>query len=281
MRYLEGVGLGTNKARLYRLWQFSSMNEFLDQSALSSGGTAHRPDDGTNWHGTASWEEAARLARNGWTAATSHLDGVLEAVRDRVGQIDGIHSVRTLDLIGADPDIDRYLSGEFECMWDWHMVEEPHEGRVFTVIVDGTSSSTVTSEDTMRRGAVVCSLLEAMATLGYGLNVWMEHTWRLGGSDDYDTLLVQVANAGEPLDIQRLMFAVGHTSWNRRIAFGAGQSLDRFKGTRFPNDARGLNGCQFAEHVGASIRIGLNTISRHTDPVAWVVNQLEAQGVIG
>lgn len=284
MRASSGKGLGINRAAHYSVWRFDSIGDMVAQSAKADGkgGSSRRTGD-IAWSGTDSWQDAADMAMNGWQGMSHHLDGVIEAVRQRMGEVDGLHNVRRLDLVGTMPDVDRFLRGEIECMWDDLLIEEPHDGKVFTMIVDGTSRSDIDPADTLKRGAVLCGLVEAMNMLGYAMDIYVEHTWKLSksGADTFHTLLCHVSHAGEPFDLSRVMFAIGHPAWNRRIAFGTAESIQEMwdRGFSHVASARGMNGCHFALDVGASIQVGLNSIKKNTNPVKWVLDQLEAQGV--
>lgn len=286
MRCEQGRGLGKDKSRNYLLWEFDSIGDIVEQSRLSDGkGGSSRTVGNAAWYGTDSWDEAADLAMNGWRGPSATVHGVLEAVRERLATVDGEHTVRTLDMFGEEPNIDLFLQGEVECMYDQQMRWEPHDGKVFTMIIDGTSRSDIEPSDTLARGAALCGLVEAMNLLGYSMDIYVEHTWTLSRYHNdptaYFTLLAQVAHAGDPFDINRVMFAIGHPAWNRRIAFGTAESIEKMWNGGFSASAsaRGMNGCHFAERVGASVQVSLNTIKRRTDPLQWVLDQLEAQGV--
>jgi hypothetical protein len=229
--------------------------------------------------------EAANLAIDGWHAVRTQVNGYLEPLREKLGRVLHQQNERTYDIAGYEPDIDRYLAGELECMIEDMPQETLSEGKVFTIIVDNSMSCGNRVEDILKRGAAIIALVESFILLGYQLEVWCEATVK-GNVPGYLTSLTKVCDAGERLDIDTMMFPLGNPDWQRRVVWGTFEGMPEGRNFGFePDGYCGLhaNGIHFADRVGASVQMFLG--DRYSDPqmvkdpVGWVLGILEAQGV--
>lgn len=287
MRRYDGKGLGKNPKQRYVLAEFDSVRDLVDHADMNTAQEVCNESRAT-WGGdfflTESYADARELAIHGWHDIRPTVDAHLEPIREKLADVLGVTTERYHDLIGAEPDIDRYLAGELECMWEDMVLEAPKEGRVFTLLVDATMTYGNTASDIAKRGAVLCGLVEAAIILGFQLEVWTELTIRSHDAKTMGTVLTHVSRAGEPLDIDSLMFAIGHPDYNRRIMWSWGETDPVFRqelGFRSGGNY-GLcrNGAHMTDRVGASITVSLDGNTELTrDPVNWILDQLEAQGV--
>lgn len=285
MQTATGKGLGKDTSRKYHLWEFDSLREVVDYSLAHE---HHMSSDRTgyaHYNLTENLQAAADLAIDGWHDIRSKVDGYLEPMREKLGNILSTETVRIHDMIGVEPDIDRYIMGEIECMMDDMMVEAPKNGNVFTMIVDVSMTWDNSAEDIAKRGATLCALVESFIMLGYQLELWSEFTVR--GNDparkDLATCLVRINKAGEPIDIDCMMFALGHPDYGRRVLWGWGE------GTEITRENMGFdgsyygyhkNGAHFIDRVGASTSVSLDGNRDMTrDPIKWITDQLEMQGI--
>lgn len=271
----------------FKVWEFDSMMELVEAgNANPVKLTSNQPKVGKDFNLTEDYAEAYALATEGWHEIRAKVDGHMEPLRERLGDILGVTTERVHDMIGFEPDIDRYLANEMDCMWDDVMLEAPRSGKVFTLLVDASMTWNNKADDIAKRGAVLCALVESYIMLGYQLEIWIEQSWRGSGpkvKKEMATILTRVNKAGDLLDIDSMMFALGHPDWNRRITWAFVESIPHlreqygFDGTYCGLNRNGLN---MTERIQASAQVVLDGNTNMTrDPLAWILDQLEAQGI--
>lgn len=288
MQYNFGVGLGKDSKTTYHLWEFDSIKELAD-AAKGPDGTVHlksdRPlSDTVDFNVTESVDEAYLLATDGWHDIRSRVDAHLVPLREKLGEVLEVVRERIYDVTGGEPCIDRYLDDELECMVDDLFEETPKTGKVFTIVLDSTLVCYNSADDVLKRGATLCALVEAFDMLGFQLEIWGEWTYRGETHKELASILTRFNHAGEPLDVDTLMFAVGNPDWFRRLGFALGENLPVLRNTYgFNGRYYGYqkNGVHFAERVCASSVVSLEGGQRMvTDPVEWILEQLRIQGVV-
>lgn len=274
------------------LWQFDSVGEMVAHS------TAHRDKNkgqsskygptAQEYSGTKSFAEARDLALHGWDGGRVHMDAVLGPVRERLKDLCDYAPTKLWDVIGSEPDIDRYWLGEEEHMIDHVWVKQDRSSNVFTLLLNASYSYNVSTEKVLKRGAVIVGLVEAMAVFGAELEIWVENSVRpYLGHERYASCLTRVHSAGGLLDVDSVAFAIGHSSWLRRLALGVFESADERTRRQFGFGCNGIGsygiplGCQHLTHVDASIMLSLdNSMNMETDPVQWIMSHLEMFGLI-
>lgn len=286
MLKVSATGLGKLPTKMYHLHQFDSMAELVRHADATTDKqmSAHQ---GTRngFFKTESWEEARDLALSGWHDVRPQVEGKLSVLRQKLGSTLAETVTPVWDFVGSRPDIDRYLDGEMECMIEDYVDMQPKNGNVFTLLVSvGIADTPRNAADlVLERGAAVIALVEAYAMLGYQLEIWAERTVT-HKCDEFLTILTRVAAAGDPLDIDNVMFAIGHPDMNRRVCFAVGEG-DRTIRSKFQHHNQGNYGWQsgyahMAARVGASSVITLDgNTDMNDDPVGWILGQLATQGV--
>jgi hypothetical protein len=286
MEYSSGIGLGREPKQHYHLWLCDSIKEVADiardnTNVYNLRGSRKLYD--RDFHHTETFDEAYTLAVDGWHDIRGKVDAHLEPIRHRLGQVLAVVRDRMYDYCGNEVDMDRYLSGESECMWDDLYDEQPHNGKVFTMLVDSTLTWQNAADDVAKRGAVLCALVEAFDMMGFQLEIWGEWTVKSQEVSGYASILTRFNTAGEPVDIDSMMFALGSPDWYRRIGFGFGEAQQQMAAFGFSGGYYGMNrnGVHHADRVGASSIVSLDgNQAMMTDPVGWIIDQLDAQGVI-
>jgi hypothetical protein len=284
----DAKGIGSNKERLYHLRQFDSLDEYLEYTLASADpeGTSHN-DYSQGYHLSKSFDEAMQQAAHGWDTVRPRVDKQVEIIRERIRELVTPIDVRIHDMIGYEPDIDRFVSGEIECMWDEVQIEAPHAGKVFTVLLDNCITSSQDANKMVKRGATVIALIEAFQLFGFELEIWVETTVGNHSNTDMHSTLVRIQRAGDRPDINAIMFPLANPDWQRRLAFGSQEGEPSeirekygFYGGRGYGTAR--NGCHFGKRVDASIEISIERPdgAMVRSPEKWIIDQLRAQGVI-
>jgi hypothetical protein len=222
----------------HHLFMFDSLEELIDHASqppvLNEFHCASRYTNRTDFSGTETYDDAISLGRNGWSDVRPKIDGVLADVDSKVRSLTVEKPVMFHDVTGAFVDVGAYLSGEPECMIEVRNVEVPATGRIVRLLVN-TAFSWSTEESTVRaRGAAICALIDAFARQQLAIEVYVECSIKppKGKSgrprkvdDDRLTTLVKVKAAADPLDIDLLMFPIGHVSFLRRIVFDSWERL--------------------------------------------------------
>ena len=294
MYFTEGIGLGSSKKSKYYLREFESMDEYLaycrdncDKTTTSSG-SHNRFSEG--YHLARTFDEAWQQAFDGWSGVRPQVDREVDAIREKLRDFVTPHDVRVHDIVGYEPDIDRYVSGEIECMWDDMMIESPHAGKVFTVLLDNCISASQDADEMLKRGATAVALIEAFQLFGFELEIWVETTVGTGDSDAKHSTLVRVQRAGDRVDINNIMVPLANPDYQRRLTFasqeGEPDAIRNKFGFKGSNGRGGYGwarqGAHFGKRVDASVEISLERPDGAMvhDPVKWIVTQLQAQGVL-
>lgn len=282
MQYIKGNNIGKASGE-YHLWTFDSVNDLIAHADHPNKQYSDRFDP--SYNSTKNFADAAELFRNGWHDIRPTVEGHMQPLREELGRRLDVATERIHDLCGYEPDIDRYLAGELECMWDDGFIEAPKDGKVFRLLVDCSSAWMNTPEDIARRGAVLCALVEAFTMCGMQLEIWTERTVKSSSvRNTYASVLTRVTRAGEMLDIDSAMFCVGHPDYSRRFHWGFLESLEIgrtvFGHVPFGDYGLARQGAHHADRVGASTVVSLDGNSAlDYKPLDWILEQLEAQGV--
>lgn len=279
--------------RKHHVSKYDSVTEFTAdcKKRAKKGDPSH--DGDKSFTGTSSFGEAISMAEQGWSDVRPQVDAILEPLREKLAETLDVTVERWHDLIGAEPDIDRFVAGELECMWDEIHVPTPTNGKVFTLLLSNAVNCGVSTETILKRGAALAALVEAFTIMGCELEIWVETSTRTWGGDygaskyDVYSTLVRVHRAGENLDVNNVMFPLGHPSWLRRLFFGHAEGAtndirDQFGFQRYGGYGQAFDEATLDKEVGASIVLAMGANqnwAQGEDTVEWVLKQLEIQGV--
>lgn len=185
------------------------------------------------WYGRDSMiysrEEAERMAERGWPEGTERarrMQMVLSEPLQTLG-LDGLMETEEYDVCGASVDVGLYCEGEPECMVDFIENEAPRS-RVVKLYVQINCLASVEPETIMRRGAAIAAIVDALEERGLQIELWAVDctaTWGTppdGASGGHRHLLrmaCQVKEAGQPMPLDRIAFALGHPGFYRAISF--------------------------------------------------------------
>jgi hypothetical protein len=257
------------------------------QSRRDPAGASGQNHGGFHFH--ESLEQALQMCRQGWHTERPKVDAILNPLRARLADRIDIVPERMHDLVGYEPDIDRYLDGEMECMWEDTMVEAPRMGKVYTLLLSGSVSAHVDTDTVIKRGVAIIGLVEAFQMCGAELEIWVENSCTSGTGGQWSSL-VRVCRAGENVDIDTLMFPLGNPDWQRRFSFavreGESDAIRRQFGFTPSGGYGSTADLLCTQIVGPSFTLSkggtataTSTTLLDSDPVAWILSTLEAQGV--
>jgi hypothetical protein len=193
---------------------FSSLAKFTDYVA-----GLHEPRDGRNdgwigrgkWHGTPDMGAALRLAREGWPEGIAGAAG-----------LDIPHAVarkRRNSMAGGLVNVGRMLSGN-----PAHMVHRPKlpGRRVTTLFIETFMSAGVDPDNAIARAILVASMADVMEREGYSCEIVAVLTTLDDGSRTTGhQAAITLKQAGERLNLNDIVFALGHPSFFRRMIFAA------------------------------------------------------------
>jgi hypothetical protein len=227
-----------------------SWQEFVDRArapdTIENGDGRHCLDE---WAG-ASWEEALRLAKDGWTTVLPEVDAEVAELRERV--VDEVLTtalVPTWDVTGSEVDVGAYLSGEPECMVDAVPQRISAHGRVVTFLVPAGYVNTTPHSAVHNRGVALAALCSSITASGHSVEIWSGFCPYVSATDRFASV-ARVVSAAEPLDMGRLMFVMAHPALLRRLWFAVWDSADEPVARRMYDARYGQppNGC-YAEDL--------------------------------
>lgn len=197
-----------------------SWQEFLDAArapeSIPDGSGRHGR---TEWAG-ATWEEALRLAVDGWHVPLQEQEITVGALRERAGLGTPVVSLEPVwDVTGSEVDIGAYLAGEPECMVDSVPRRVSRQGKVVTFLIPSVYDHTTPHDRIRNRGLALAALCAAIVEAGHGVEIWSGFTTRVRRDSGPCSAVARVISSGEPLDVGRLIFAVAHPAMLRRLWF--------------------------------------------------------------
>jgi len=266
-----------NKARIEYFNSFGEMYNYAkdNDTPKSSNGNSEA------WAGTKSLAKACDLARNGWTEIRPMVDELLGDLTERLAdKLDNLYKPM-YDFGGAYVDMGRFVEGDPECMVTFQAVPEGAMGRVIKIAVSGTASAYIDAEDIKKRGIAIISLVDTIAKLGFGVELWwdstIEHTGR-------HCTAVKLHDSADTLDINSVMFALAHPSMLRRLTFSVQEQSSNAKqqnvggGYGRPSTMGIVEAFDFDVTV-EKLQDGHGDIVRN--PMAWVMTTLKGLDIIG
>jgi hypothetical protein len=228
------------------------------------------------------YEEAIELARTGWKEGADKVKTISDPIFLHVSSLVERHSI-THDVEGIQVDIARYLDGEPECwiQWERQIVESPGT-KIVRMIFNGSVSGGVSTETIERVGAAAVALVELLEYSGTRVEIFLENVFARYVGPEYPKVIsqVKIKSADQPLDIPRLAFALGHPACLRRLGF----AFVELQSKEYRESIGSSYGMPIPLTMKGDIVIPelsyLNEETRTPEKAeAWIIKQLEAQGV--
>ena len=173
----------------------------------------------SSWHMNASWDDAIRMATDGWPEGLKKMQKATELLE--VPSSERNYEPQPMAaLAGDEVDVGLYLSGEPECMTDWTMAETPSFGKVAKIVVNCSASCGVSTELMFRRGAAAVLLVDALESCGIRCEVWVL-PWCSGEGERKPVHFCEVLakQADDPVELDRLAYMLAHPVVMRRLGF--------------------------------------------------------------
>ena len=236
------------------------------------------------WHG-ASVKDTWKLAKTGWKEGTDLLKQQIKSF-ENIMPSRRVRRETVMDI--TDPgvlDFGRWATGHPEA---WMVqkeseVADSHNGNIIRMVYNISASSGVSTGEMMRKGATVVGLIDLLEQAGKRVELDLVSGTR--GSGHSIRTVLRVKESSAPVDIERLAFALANPASFRRVCFSLWEQA--------PFEARGACGIpsggygmpeDFAALVDdKAVYIGTSSLERSMSEavrVAWVTEQLAAQGVV-
>lgn len=201
-----------------KVWveEFGSLAQALAYAKENTNRLSSDKRTDNKWSGSESLDDAIALGLDGWHEIRPEVDRMVDGMNEHINMALGDVFQTVMNYSGDSVDMDRYLMGDPECMMDYEMVPAGRMGRVVRVLVNGSASWRVDSDTIKARGALACALVDTLAKLGVGVEVWLELATKHRG---LHSALILLHSSEQRLDIDNLMFAMAHPSMLRRISF--------------------------------------------------------------
>lgn len=124
------------------------------------------------------------------------------------------------DVYGNAIDIGRVVQGHPESWFRDEIVEDGHGGGIKKIIVHTSNHSDMTSESIIRKGVVVCALIDVLESAGYRC----ELTAVFGSAQKQGSVytgFVTIKRAQDPLNYDKIALAFIAPDFNRRWKFSS------------------------------------------------------------
>ncbi len=171
-------------------------------------------NDEKSWDFGVGWDGAIELSRTGWAKGLKDLSKYRQLVDVPEHTDRGMHMRPFNDLSGDEVDVGLYLSGEPECMTDYHLQLTPSYGKVAKVILNLTASASVNAKTMAYRGTAACILIDALESAGVRCEVTL-----IPMSNRKFLSEVTVKHPDEHMEPDRMAFMLAHPATFRRFGF--------------------------------------------------------------
>lgn len=174
--------------------------------------------------GTKNWEEAMRLAREGWIdGATRALPRVNQIVSNVASKVVQPKIVTDCYPTGRGYDITAMLSGDPE---HWYRIDPSEHGNFqhIKLSISLCQSCGISARVIEMKGAALAALSQAFELNGQSCQIQVDYSTKAGSYYDkkkYELVsdIIQIKGPDQPLDLTSIIFAIGHASSLRRIGF--------------------------------------------------------------
>jgi hypothetical protein len=180
--------------------------------------SSHTGSEG--FSGTRDWEHAEQLALHGWDEGITEVDKYRSSIVDalsKVREIDLTDQYIDYDVAGAFVDVGLYMEGEPECMGEI-CETNTSRARVIDLHINLSAACHVDEGVIRNRGAALAALVDVIEEMGIRVGVYAVQAVDQNGSEMY--IKVCVKKPEQPMQVDRVAFAIGHPSALRRMMFG-------------------------------------------------------------
>jgi len=184
---------------------------------------SHRPEDGhKSFFGTATWDVAVKLARDGWPDGLRNLKSAsVDLAREQNGLI--MTTAYFYDVSGDIVDVGRYCAGDPDCMINY-TTEVVLSPRVVKIFVPISACASITPQTLYNRGAAALATIDALEHSGTRVEVIIFMSNKSATSSSLITCTVK--RAQDVLDLDVLAFTLCNASTFRRLSWSIKETWD-------------------------------------------------------
>lgn len=202
---------------------FDSVESFVREAQRGADGegsawTAPRQSKGgsRDFTKTATFAEAAGLARHGWPDGRGRMVRGVEAVAaspafERAAAI-------LMDVAGAYPVAALAAAGDPACMVSLAPVSE-RARPIVRIAVSGSVSYNYSADEIFHYGAALLGVIDALETAEFRVELSVIFPAKARNGDK-SAVSVRIKDAPDALDLDRAAFCLAHASTLRRLVFG-------------------------------------------------------------
>ena len=254
---------------------FGNLQEFWNYSFQESHArikASRNGRQGMSWDKNLTWEEAKHLAQSGWLEGMNEIEKYRALLEPQITK----HILRPVpesSYTGYAVDVGAYMSNNPECFITKGWEKKNYPGKLFTIVVSCSFSCNVDADTIIKRGTLVCALVDALEYAGHRVEVICNDTsTKYGCKNEID---VVVKNHEQPLDMTDLAFCLAHPAMLRRIIFSANELMgwsDYTSGSYgSPSEATNQGDLYINEIHSGKIVVD--------EAVTWLLDKLRALGI--
>jgi hypothetical protein len=188
------------------------------------------------------FEETITLARSGWKDGTKRIKQELDILYAHVPSRRVKKELRYAPVGPGTMNMAKYISGHPKPYQVWKNTEiESNKGkatgRIIPITFNIVASGGISADEMFQKGSMVCALVDLIERSGRRVELILRAAT---GNENILRVQTTIKQAGDPLDIDRLAFALAHPGSLRRIIFS---HLEQFS-----KEDRKKTGCDDGEH---------------------------------
>lgn len=191
----------------------STINSRPNNAVMAGENDSHSSD--SKFTGTASYEEAETLIRNGWEKPLSELK---DAIRASNVKTNVTHSKTrpTTGIVGYAPCVPNAIMGLPNSMI---MTERtPSKVKAVTIVYNASGSARTKTEEFFRSGASMLKIINNLELSGYRVRLVLEFMCSRSGAEDALGRVV-LKDWRQHIDLKKLTFPIANASMLRRFGF--------------------------------------------------------------
>ncbi len=246
---------------------------------------AGREPDTSGHYGTDTFEEALELGDKGWQEGVEKV----YKLRDRINALNPIiKRPQQFGIAGTVPSVPRAVAGNpmnMRLPTDTVSRRKP----VITIMSNMSANWGVNADMITNRASIVASLVDRIEAVGFGCEVVTLATSASGyGAKKFQAAtMVTVKEAGQPVDVGRLAFGLGHVAMFRRLIFadwcghpvnksGLGSGLGST--CRIEMGELNQDNIFVLDEMGREAKLFANDEIAATEGLAFLIDSLKKQG---
>ena len=202
--------------------QFGSITELMKtlgerkENNAAMKGKHSENDNDVSFYGTKTYKEAVDLLENGWTEKLEEVKEKFNAAA-RANASTSVERVRpSTGVVGYAPCVPNAIRGLPNSMITSERV--PNKVKAVSVVYGTTVASSWTTNEMIKCGIAVLKLVNSLELEGYRVKLVLE-AFSAEKNSSSATMLVDVKDYRQQIDLKKLCFPIIHPAMFRRICF--------------------------------------------------------------